>query len=93
MGRRLNLLGLAPVHRIALVGQYRQPVEIGNDFAQEFYLFADGIDTLDRQARHVATRPRQACATSPLPTGSPMATATIGMTDVARLAAIVGGVA
>ena len=61
MGRRLNLLGQAPVHRIALVSQYRQPVEIGNDVAQEFYLFADGIDTLDRQARHVATRPRQAC--------------------------------
>ena len=32
-------------------------------------------------------------ATSPLPTGSPLPTNTIGMTDVARLAAIVGGVA
>jgi class 3 adenylate cyclase len=32
-------------------------------------------------------------ATSPLPTGSPLPTNTIGKTDVARLAAIVGGVA
>jgi hypothetical protein len=32
-------------------------------------------------------------ATSPLPTGSPLTANTIGMTDVARLAAIVGGVA
>src|SRR4029077_1130440 len=61
MGRHLNLFGLAPDHRIAPVGQYRQTAEIGNDVAQEFNPFSDGFDTLERQARHVATGPSQAC--------------------------------
>jgi hypothetical protein len=44
VGRRLNLLGLAHDHRIALVGQYHQPAEIGSNVTQEFNPFADGID-------------------------------------------------
>jgi hypothetical protein len=56
------------------------------------FTLTDGIDTFDRQARHVLPGGAR-LATSPLPTGSPLPTNTIGMTDVARLAAIVGGVA
>jgi hypothetical protein len=57
-GRCLSLLGLTHDHGIAAVGQYRTPAEAGNNVPQEFNPFADNIDALIRQARHVAARSR-----------------------------------
>ena len=91
-GGRLNLFGLAHDRWIIRVIQYCQPAETGNYFVQDFKPFAGSLDGLDRRP---APRPpgRARLATRPAPTGSLLAANTIGMTDVARLAAIVGGVA
>ena len=57
-----------------------------NDLAQQFESLAGKIGCLDRQTGDVAARSRQ-LATRPVPTGSPAAANTIGMTDVACFAA------
>ena len=69
-GRCLNLAHLQRGGGIADIGDDRQSAQTGDNLAQEFDPLASEFGRLDRQAGHVAARPRQA-RDQALPTGSP----------------------
>jgi len=69
------------------VGHDRRPAEAGNNLAQEFEALVSKIDS------PLALPPGHArLATMPARTGSPAAAKTIGMVEVACLAARIDGV-
>jgi hypothetical protein len=59
--RCLNLVGLKHCGSIVEIGDDGQPVQPGNDIAQNFEALACKFGLLARQASYVAARPRQTC--------------------------------
>src|SRR5262245_38959691 len=90
-GRSLNLAHLQHGVGIVDVGHDRQVTESGDNLAQKLEaLAAVSVPWVDRPVTLPPGRAR--LATRPVPTGSPAEAKTIGMTDVACLAARTGGV-